>query len=229
MEKNFQNNDLPFIYEVFDAEKVTPLELDKLLNDGWRHFGCHFFRYNLNLHKNEVKFVIPLRVKLADLTFSKSQRRLIKHNADLSVTIGDVIITEECEQMFDQHKDRFVEGKPTSLFDFLDETDQSKPCGTKQMSVFDGDKLVAVSYFDLGKTMVSGVYAFFDVDQAARGLGNFTMIKEMEYAIKNGFEYYHLGYAYSGESFYDYKKRFAATEAFDWKGNWLPYVRENHR
>ena len=35
-------------------------------------------------------------------------------------------------------------------------------------------------------------------------------------------EFYYHGYAYEGESFYDYKKRFSATEEFDWRGRWQP-------
>jgi arginyl-tRNA--protein-N-Asp/Glu arginylyltransferase len=46
------------------------------------------------------------------------------------------------------------------------------------------------------------------------------MLKEIEFAISNGKEFYYQGYAYEGESFYDYKKRFRVTESFDWKGNW---------
>ena len=48
------------------------------------------------------------------------------------------------------------------------------------------------------------------------------MLKEIEFAQENGKEFYYQGYAYEGESFYDYKKRFRGTEVFDWKGNWKP-------
>ena len=48
------------------------------------------------------------------------------------------------------------------------------------------------------------------------------MIKEIEYAIENDKTFYYHGYAYEGESFYDYKKRFSGLEQFDWKDEWLP-------
>ena len=47
------------------------------------------------------------------------------------------------------------------------------------------------------------------------------MLKEIEFAIENGKEFYYQGYAYEGESFYDYKKRFRGTEFFGWDGNWV--------
>jgi len=71
-----------------------------------------------------------------------------------------------------------------------------------------------------GERTLSGIYAMFDPEEAQRGLGIFTMLKEIEFAISNGKEFYYQGYAYEGESFYDYKKRFRGTECFDWRGGW---------
>ena len=64
----------------------------------------------------------------------------------------------------------------------------------------------------------------FDPDLSSRSLGIFTMLKEIEFAMANGKELYYQGYSYEGESFYDYKKRFRATERFDWRGNWELYL-----
>ena len=44
-----------------------------------------------------------------------------------------------------------------------------------------------------------------------------------EFALGQGKELYYHGYAYEGESFYDYKKRFSALEEFDWEGNWVHF------
>ena len=99
-------------------------------------------------------------------------------------------------------------------------------CETKQISVFEGQDPIAISYFDVGERSCSGVYAIFEPAHSERRLGIFTMLKEIEYAIAERKEFYYQGYAYQGESFYDYKKRFRGTEFFDWKGNWPPGVRE---
>ena len=71
-------------------------------------------------------------------------------------------------------------------------------------------------------TSISGIYAIFDPAEPARALGIFTMLKELEFAAATGREFYYQGYSYEGESFYDYKKRFAGNQEFDWNGNWLP-------
>ena len=62
----------------------------------------------------------------------------------------------------------------------------------------------------------------FEPSFASRSLGIFTLLKEIEFAKENGKSYFHLGYSYEGESFYDYKKRFRATEEYDWTGIWRP-------
>ena len=73
------------INEEFFADAVTGDELDLLLDDGWRHFGQHFFRYNLGVYDNEIRLVLPLRIRLADFRLSKSQRRVHRRNADVEV------------------------------------------------------------------------------------------------------------------------------------------------
>src|SRR5690349_9860732 len=95
------------INEEFFADSITPLQLDLLLAGGWRHFGTHFFRYNLGVYEFEIRAVIPLRIRLADFTFSKSQRRILRKNTDLKTILQPLSITTEKELLFGRHKKRF--------------------------------------------------------------------------------------------------------------------------
>jgi arginine-tRNA-protein transferase len=210
------------INEEFFADAVTPRQIDKLLADGWRHFGTHFFRYNLGVYEDEVRRVIPLRIRLADLTLSKSQRRILRKNEDLTVQIGPIKITDQIELLFERHKQRFKSGVPRSIYEFLSPEPATVPCSGFNIKVLREDALLAASFIDLGESAVSSIYGIFDPAESARGLGIFTMLKEIEFARQNGMEFYYHGYAYEGESFYDYKKRFSALERFDWEGNWVP-------
>ena len=222
-------SELVFINQYFDAQHVTPAQLDMLLADGWRHFGTYFYRYNLNIYEGEIVRVMPLRIRLDDLRFSKSQRRVLRRNQDLRLEMRPIEITDEAERLFHRHKQRFHTGVPNSIYDFLSTEPATVPCDGRELAVFDRDRLVAVSYFDEGERSISGIYAMFEPDDAARGLGTFTMLKEIEHAINTGREFYYQGYAYEGESFYDYKKRFSAVEQFDWLGNWEKFSHRDHR
>ena len=213
--------DFEYINQAFEADKVTTAQLDTLLANGWRHFGTYFFRYNLGMVGDDIRLVTPLRIRLSEFSFSKSQRRVLRDNADLKIRVEPLRVDAEAEELFHRHKQRFENHQPISLYEFVSGDAESSPCETKQIRVFDKDKLVAVSYFDAGGRACSGVYGIFEPRESKRGLGIFTMLKEIEYTIDNDKEFYYQGYAYEGESFYDYKKRFRGSEVFDWKRSWV--------
>lgn len=216
-----------YLNEQFYAEKVLPQQLDALLEQSWRHFGKHFFRYNLGLYQNEIRLVIPLRINLAKFSLSKSQRKILRKNADLQTIIRPVEITDEKNILFEIHKQRFKEGIPDSIYDFLDEDAANIPCKTLECCIYREKELLAVSFFDVGETSMSGIYACFKPEETTRSLGIFTMLLEIEFAIKNNKTFYYQGYAYQGNSFYDYKKRFRALETYDWSGNWEGFSEQN--
>jgi len=208
------------INQAFNADQVTPAQLDFLLEQGWRHFGTYFFRYSLGFYELDLRDVVPLRIRLSDFSLSKSQRRNLRQNSDLRVEIGPIEITSEAEALFDRHKRRFKSGVPSSVFDFLSPEPARVPCDAAQVAVFDSHRLIAVSYFDVGETACSGVFAMFEPELASRGLGTYTMLVEIAFAARLDKTFYYQGYSYSGNSFYDYKRRFRGTECFDWSGNW---------
>lgn len=211
------------INEGFHANSVRPEQMDSLWANGWRHFGTYFFRYNVGFMHDELRFVAPLRIRLANFGLSKSQRRVLRRNEDLEVAIGPAAIDPASEQLFHRHKTRFDHGVPESIYDFLSNEPAETPCEAKEIRVFGDGRLLAVSYFDIGGESTSGVYGTFEPEAASRGLGIFTMLKEIEYSIETGRKFYYQGYCYEGASFYDYKKRFRGTEAFDWRETWKPF------
>lgn len=218
------NNFTSFINEEFYAAQILPPQMDALLADGWRHFGEHFMRYNIGFFADELYRVLPLRVRVADFNLSKSQRRVVKRNQDLQVVIRPIKITLEKEDLFERHKRRFTHSVPDSLYDFLSYSPAEIPCNASEVCLYDeSDKLVAASFFDVGATAVSGVYAMFDPLETSRSLGIYTILLVIKYAVENSKNYYYPGYAYVEESFYDYKKRLSALEFFDWNGNWADF------
>ncbi|MEZ5305992.1 MAG: hypothetical protein R2684_02480 [Pyrinomonadaceae bacterium] len=213
------------INEVFVAEFIPAMDLDYLLANGWRHFGRQFFRYNVGYYKEELRVVLPLRIRLSDFRPSQSQRRVLRKNRDVELEIGKPIFDDQKHRLFELHKDRFDHGVPQSIYTFLDPRAGEIPCETLEFTVRIGGRLAAVSYLDIGDKAVSAVYAMFDPEFSQRSLGIYTMLAEISFASEIGKRFYYQGYAYEGSSFYDYKKGFDATEVFDWHGNWLPMPR----
>ncbi len=212
--------DLDLINEEFHAEIVLPEQMDILWAKGWRHFGTHFFRYNLGFYEFDIRLVIPLRIRLANFSFSKSQRRTLRKNSDLHTLVRPIEITQEKEELFERHKTRFDHGVPDSIYDFLSHDPANVPCEAMETCAYDGERLLAAAFFDCGLRAASGIYAMFEPDESHRSLGIFTMLKEIEFAIEQGKEFYYQGYCYEGESYYDYKKRFRGTERYNWNSKW---------
>lgn len=218
-----RESELAFINEYFETDApIRPDVFDSLLADGWRHFGTYFTRYNLGVHRDEIRQVLPLRVRLRDFRFSKSQTRVLKRNLDMEVNVGTPAISKKVIELFESHKRRFTDHVPESIYTFISRHARI-PTELYQLTARRDGEIVAVSFFDCGARSVSAIYACFELSEEKRSLGVFTMLKVIEWANSQDMLYYYPGYAYVGPSFYDYKKRFAALEQFDWNGNWLPY------
>ena len=213
----------PLINEAFSAGVVPPPIMDRLWADGWRHFGPQFFRYSIAPAPDGSLAVIrPLRLALDRFVPSKSQRRVLRRNADTEVGVVPARVDDEAISLFFRHRERFRHNAPDSLGDFIGSANPAtEPCECVCVEVRLEARLIALSYLDCGHEAVSSVYAMFDPDHAWRSLGIFTLLKEIEWARGNGRHWLYPGYATAGPGIYDYKKSFAPLEHFDWaSGSW---------
>lgn len=215
-----------FLDEYFWRDEVTPEQMDRLWAMGWRHFGTYFFRYSISPDRDEIRTVIPLRIELSSFKPSRSQKRVWQKNQDVQVVIRDAFIDQVKEELFLRHRARFKDNVPDSLYNFLSDAPATVPCRAKEVCVFHGDKLIAVSFLDLGGDSASSVYAMFEPAEAKRSLGIFCILASIQYATEHSCRYYYPGYAYREPSVYDYKKNFAALQYLDWALGWRPYQAE---
>lgn len=213
------------INHYFISDSVEPLLLDELWAKGWRHFGDYFYVYKYLPKDNYMYTVLPLRVRLADFKASKSQKRILKRNADIEVRVVPAYIDKRIEAMFHKHKKRFIDNIPESPNVFMSTEPATRPCVAKSIELYLGDELIGMSFLDIGHTSCSSVYQLFNPELDKRSLGIFMVLQSIKYCQEIGMTYYYPGYAYHEVSHYDYKKRFHALEYFDWKEAWLDYER----
>lgn len=212
---------LNFVQDQFVSEYESPEKMDSYWHKGFRHFGSLFYRYNVNILEGIPAIIMPLRIRLANYSHNKKQRKILRKNEDLVTLIRPAYIDKEKEELFFRHIERFQENKPNSIYDFISEKPGIVPCETKEVAVFDRDRLIAFSFLDIGHRSTSSVYASFEPEYSKRSLGIFTMLIEIDYCLQNHFDFYYPGYAFERPSFYDYKKRFSALEYYNWQGKWL--------
>jgi len=214
----------PWINDAFIADHVPAVLMDHLWAEGWRHFGPEFFRYNISYHNLRPESIVPLRIVLGDFRESKSQRRVLRQNADVAWELRPASLTAEAEQLFEKHKRRFTENVPDSLSVFLGNEPERGPCQMLEFRASIAERLFAISYLSLGRSSVSSTYAIFDPADADRSPGILTMLKEISWARGHGVELCYPGYATLGPGIYDYKKRFHGLQGYDWEQRqWRPW------
>lgn len=198
--------------------------MDQAWAAGWRHFDRYFFRYSTQqASEGSLQTITPLRIDLASCTFTKSQRRVLSKNADLRTEIVPAAIDGELRALFQRHKLRFTQNIPDTLETFLGPDPALGPCTCRMVRVFDGPRLVAASFLDVGMQSASSVYGLFEPEYARRSLGTFTLLLEIQHCREAGFRWLYTGYATHEPSLYDYKKQFRSTQYLDWNAAaWLP-------
>ncbi|MDZ4289959.1 MAG: hypothetical protein U0984_18480 [Prosthecobacter sp.] len=207
--------------QAFECHTAPPAVMDQLWAAGWRHFGTTFFRYSLQVDESGMRQITPLRLDLARFTPSKSQRRVLRKNADLRCEFVPAELSEEARSMFERHKVRFLDNVPDDLETFFSPEPATVPCECVECRVWAGETLVALSFLDLGARATSAVYGVFDPGHSRRSLGIYTMLKEIEFSRQRGCLFYYPGYATREPSAYDYKKQFRGLEILHWSsGQW---------
>ncbi len=215
--------------ENFICLDVAPAQMDQFWADGWRHFGVLFFRYRAALHDGKTFTVLPLRIDLQHFNLTRSLKRVFAKNRDTKTLIRPTVVDEAKKALFLKHRLRFKENIPSSLDDFLSPYPASVPCLNLQLCLYLGERLVGVTFLDVGEAATSAVYAMFDPAEMRRSLGIMMMLQSIQLSRERECRYYYPGYAYREPFTYDYKKRFAGLEYLDWAAGWKPYSRERER
>lgn len=201
-------------HEFFLATEVDAKEFDTCLSQGFRKFGIYFFRPNCQTCQR----CRPLRVRCIDFEASKSQKRVLKKNEDISVKFKPLIYREEIYQLFVKHsRIRFNqdEDKPGSREDFI-QTHFTPSTPAILSEFFLEDKLIAVGFLDLSENAVSSVYFIYDPDYDKRSLGIYGALKEIEFARSEKKDFYYLGYYIAENRSMNYKNQFRPHEFYDW-------------
>lgn len=214
----------PVFDEAFICDSVPAEIMDHAWATGWRHFGRHFFRYSTQQAQDgSLQTITPLRIDTASCTFSKSQRRVLNKNTDLRTEISPAAIDADLRALFQRHKQRFTHNIPDTLETFLGPDPTRGPCECRMIRVFDGPRLIAASFLDVGQHAASSVYGLFEPEHSRRSLGILTLLLEIQHCRTAGLRHLYSGYATREPSVYDYKKQFRSTEYLDWtQGEWLP-------
>ncbi len=186
----------------------SPERFDRLLAEGDRRMGHTLYRPRCDW----CNLCTDIRIPVADFAPSRSQRRVWRRNADVVVVQQPPVADEAHLRLFNRHKlERGLGGRPLDLRAYAGWLVQT--CTrTVEFAMYLGDRLVAVSIVDHGRTASSAVYCYHDPDHARRSLGIFAILHGIAWARARGFRYHYLGLHVPGNRHLEYKLRFLPHE-----------------
>lgn len=174
--------------EFFYAHQLTDEEADEHLRGGWRCFGIQYFRPVC-----DCLDCIPMRVPVARFVPSKSQRRVLRKNTDVDVSVGPLRYSGRMLELYNEHSLMRFGKEPENAEEFIEKF--YTPSGPSAQSEFRiGGRLVGAGFLNLSTEGVSSVYFIYGDGLADRSFGIFSMLAEIEFAKNAGFTFYYPGY-----------------------------------
>jgi arginyl-tRNA--protein-N-Asp/Glu arginylyltransferase len=197
--------------EFFFADRVGSGELSALLERGWRKFGLFYFRPACP----DCRSCIPIRIRTAEFSPSRGQRRVLRKNSPLRAIFGPLCATPRVFEIYREHsRERF--SQEANLEEFMCNFYLSS-CPSLQSEIHLGDELLGAGFLDMGEDCLSSVYFSFDPRFSSMNLGTFSILKEIALAAGLGLPYYYLGYYVPGCPSMRYKDHFLPREHYDWE------------
>ena len=209
-------------------EVMIPEELDTYLAKGWYRMGQTIFTTHFLCFGRTFYSAIWIRLPLQGYQFRKSLRKIHRRNQERFQTkVGPASITPEKEQLYRRYKASFPGILAPSLRDSLLDGEDFNVYNTYEVAVYDDNKLVALSFFDLGKNSAASIMGIYDPDYRKYSLGFFTMLMEIDFSMERGLEFFYPGYVVPGYHRFDYKLRIGEMEDIEYYDLrtrvWQPY------
>ncbi len=210
------------LFTALQGEHAIKLN-DALSKQGFRRSQNVLYRPSCS----ECSACLSARVRVADFTPSKSQRRALRRNGHLTRDAISPWAAEDQFELFRKYlESRHAEGgmADMDIFEFaamIEETPiRSRVIEyTAPATVDQARELAAVCLTDVLDDGLSMVYSFFDPARNRDSLGTYIILDHIRIAREAGLPYVYLGYWVPGSPKMDYKARFSALEIYH-KGKW---------
>jgi len=213
---------------VWRPTELNAGQLDDLLERGWFRIGRTLMTCRLVLFDGTLRSALWTRLPLAGHRFSRSNRKLLsKARRKYDVRFGPVTLEPQREALYQRYRMSARGERSPTLADFL--YGDAVPVSlfdTRQIDIYEGDHLVAFSWFDVGHEGAQSLMGVYEPSRRRESLGYTTMLLEIEAAKASGVRWYYPGYVLPGEPAMDYKLRIGAVEFLDPDAqSWRPWER----
>lgn len=190
-----------------------------LIQAGFRRSGEQIYRP----HCAQCNKCESIRVQVADFVPSKSQKRILNKNKDVTCRMveygSEYFLTQRenyyalySEYINERHKDGSMYPPQENQFnDFIHSQWQAPLLLEAKL----GDEVIAIAVTDKTETGFSAFYTFFNPHLAARSVGTLMILKQIEFCQTFNLPYLYLGYQIDECRKMNYKNAFTPNQRFN--------------
>ncbi|MBF0197366.1 MAG: arginyltransferase [Planctomycetes bacterium] len=200
-------------------DDISPLSYEVLLANGFRRSGNIIYRPNCD----NCRACQPLRIQANSFKPSKSQRRVLRSNKDLTLTWGELSDNDEHLELYELYQQSQHQGQMSCKKDDFMVMFSHQGIDVREMRICLEDRLIGVGIVDVGPTSLSSVYFYFDPEFRSRSLGTYSIIQEILACQQNGWYYWYAGFYIKECQKMEYKGRFGPAEVLTDIG-WMPFT-----
>ncbi len=179
---------------------------------GFRRSGNHIYRP----HCAQCNACVPSRIAVKDFEPSRTQKRTLRRNRDLSVERTADIRDETSYDLYRRYiEQRHADGDmfPPDREQFESFLNNAWDC-TRYFRFYDHNRLLALAVVDVMVDGLSAIYTFFEPDEDQRSLGTYAVLWQIEQAREMGLDYLYLGYWIKNCRKMAYKAEFKPLELY---------------
>ncbi len=185
---------------------------DQFLSKGYRRLDTVFYR---NLCK-ECSSCVPVRLVADDFVPSRSQRRSLRANQDITVvTLPLPRVTAEKVSLYERYLSSKHENRDAAPVRDPEEALWMLHYGFEhviEMNYYRTDHLIGVGIVDEGRDALSSNYFYYDTAFLERRPGIFSIIQEILLAQRLKKRFYYLGFYIAETEKMSYKKFFRPNQ-----------------
>lgn len=191
---------------------MTNALYSKLIQHGFRRSGNHAYRP----HCPQCQACVPVRINLEKFKISRSQRRCLQRNKNLTTSFHPAKFNQEHYELYCCYlASRHINGG-------MDNPIEQSYCNflignwseTSFIEFRDHSQLVAVAVTDVIDNAFSAFYTFFDPKLAKQSLGTYAILQQIAEAKKQNLSSLYLGYWIENCQKMSYKNTFSALEGY---------------
>jgi arginine-tRNA-protein transferase len=207
------------------SQVATPTHLidtevySTLVRRGFRRSGAFTYRP----HCDNCEACIPVRLPVAELQYSRAQRRAIRNHAELTIRQRPLAFYGEHFALYTRYQNARHAGggmDEDGAENYAHFLLQSR-VDTRLIEFSEGDAVRMVSIIDVLEDGLSSVYTFYDPDVAGASYGTYNILWQALQCTALDLPYLYLGYWIANSRKMAYKSRFQPIEGLI-DGHWQP-------